>query len=108
LEDLRRLLAEYHATLQSYTEEDERKVLQLGTELDLMLNLDEPAQKALWDIADRLFDAEDIAQRREMDKELMAAGRVVLKAEWNKIKWELRGKPLDEAAKHATTVALKE
>jgi hypothetical protein len=56
-----------------------------------MLNLDEPEQRTLWEVADRLFKTYDIEKRVAMDPELMRAGRVVLKKEWRKIKKELRG-----------------
>jgi hypothetical protein len=77
--------------LVSYKAEDYRKASELGTQLDLMLNLDEPEHRALWEVADRLFKTTDIEKRVAMDPELMSAGRVVLKKEWRKIKAETRG-----------------
>ncbi len=56
-----------------------------------MLNLDEPEQKALWNVADRMFRTKDKDERVRMDSELMAAGRVVLKKEWQRIKLEQQG-----------------
>lgn len=56
-----------------------------------MLNLEEDDQRALWEVADKLFKIRDKDQRASMDAELMAAGRIVLKNEWKKIKKESRG-----------------
>jgi hypothetical protein len=89
--DLRKILSEYHSVLVSYEPPDYRKVSELGTQLDLMLNLDEAEQRALWEVADRLFKTSDKGERVKMDAELMSAGRVVLKNEWKKIKKELHG-----------------
>jgi hypothetical protein len=89
--DLRKILSEYHSVLVSYNPDDYRKVSELGTQLDLMLNPEEAEQRALWEVADRLFKTKDKAQRIAMDEELMAAGRVVLKKEWKTIKAEQRG-----------------
>jgi hypothetical protein len=89
--DLRKILSEYHSVLVSYEKDDYRKVSELGTQLDLMLNLEEHEQRALWEIADRLFKTKDKDERVKMDPELMSAGRLVLKNEWKKIKAELRG-----------------
>ena len=89
--DLRKILSEYHSVLVSFGPDDYRKASELGTQLDLMLNLDEPEQRALWEVADRLFKTHDKEKRVAMDGELMAAGRVVLKKEWKTIKAEQRG-----------------
>jgi hypothetical protein len=77
--------------LSAYDQIGYRKVFELGTHLDLMLNLDEPEQKALWDLADRMFRTKDKVERVRMDSELMVAGRVVLKKEGLKIKLEQQG-----------------
>jgi hypothetical protein len=90
VQDLRKILSEYHSVLVSYEKTDYRKVSDLGTQLDLMLNLDEVEQLALWEIADKIFRMEK-ERRVGMDAELMSAGRVVLKNEWKKIKKELQG-----------------
>jgi hypothetical protein len=89
--DLRKILSEYHSVLVSYETADYRKVSELGTQLDLMLNLEEGGQRALWEVSDRLFKTKDKDERVKMDVELMTAGRVVLKNEWKKIKTELKG-----------------
>jgi hypothetical protein len=89
--DLRKILSEYHSLLVTYKVEDYRKASELGTQLDLMLNRDEPEQGALWEVADRLFHTYDLNERAAMDPELMSAGRAVLKKEWTRIKAELRG-----------------
>ena len=68
MHDLRKILSEYHSVLVSYEPADYRKVSELGTQLDLMLNLEEAEQRALWEVADRLFKTRDkdkrIAARR--------------------------------------------
>lgn len=89
--DLRKILAEYHSVLLSYEDKDYRTVSELGTQLDLMLNLEEDDPRALWEVADKLFHTRDKDQRASMDAELMAAGRIVLKNEWKKIINEIRG-----------------
>lgn len=94
--DLRSVLAEYHSVLLSYKQDDYRKVSDLGTRLDLMLNLDEPEQRELWNVAEEVFRTKDTDKRAALDTKLMAAGRRVLKKEWQTIKWELRGKSLTE------------
>jgi len=95
VEELREVLSEYHSILMSvekFTDEDlRRRLVNLGTQLDLMMNLNEADQKALWQIADDIYHIEDIEQRKALDPNLMAAGRLVLKNEWEKIKCELRG-----------------
>jgi hypothetical protein len=94
VQDLRKVLSEYHSVLVSYQPTDYRKVSELGTQLDLMLNLDEKEQRALWDVAEEVFRANK-DDRIALDPKLMAAGRLVLKKEWQQIKWELRGKTGD-------------
>jgi hypothetical protein len=97
IEQLRSALSEYHAILVSkerITGEDRIKVCDLGTQLDLLLNQDNPAQKALWDVADEVFRTVDLDGRRLLDERLVKAGRQVLKEEWDRIKNEQRG--LDE------------
>ncbi|MGN6284766.1 MAG: hypothetical protein ACTHM2_06430 [Afipia sp.] len=89
--DLRKILAEYHSVLLSYEAGDRRKVSDLGTQLDLMLNLEEAEQAALWNVAQQIFDEKDTSKRADLDPALMAAGRTVLKNEWKKIKEEQRG-----------------
>jgi hypothetical protein len=56
-----------------------------------MMNLNEEDQKRLWQVADDIYNEEDIERRRALDKPLMVAGRLVLKNEWEKVKLELRG-----------------
>jgi hypothetical protein len=91
VQDLRKILSEYHSVLVSYEPSDYRRASELGTQLDLMLNLDEVEQRALWEVSDRLFTTSDKNERVKMDPELMKAGRVVLKNEWRRIKQELQG-----------------
>ena len=92
VQDLRKILSEYHSVLVSYQSEDYRKVSELGTQLDLMLNRDEPEQRELWEVAEEVFRTKDKDKRVALDPKLMAAGQRVLKKEWQTIKWELRGK----------------
>ena len=89
--DLRKILSEYHAVLVSYEAADYRKVSELGTQLDLMLNLDETEQRELWEVAEEVFRTKDKDKRVALDPKLMAAGRRVLKKEWKTIKNEQRG-----------------
>lgn len=92
VQDLRRILSEYHSVLVSYEPADYRQVSELGTQLDLMLNLDEKEQRELWEVAEEIYRTEDKDKRVALDSKLMSAGRQVLKKEWKTIKWELRGK----------------
>jgi hypothetical protein len=56
-----------------------------------MMNLNEPAQRLLWELADEIYRTEGVEARKAMDSELMVAGRKVLKTEWDRIKAELVG-----------------
>ena len=73
-----------------FSPEDRRKVSDLGTQIDLLLNRDEPAQAELWQIAQNIHDAETIAERHALDGVLVAKARIVMKTEWERIKKELR------------------
>src|SRR5262249_27526235 len=94
VEDLRAVLSDYHSALMTrdkFEGEDLTRMSNLGTKLDLMMNLNESDQRALWEIADKIYFEEDFEKRREHDKAMMDAARLVLKNEWEKIKRELRG-----------------
>jgi len=68
VEDLREVLSEYHSILmtnEEFEDEDLRRLSNLGTKLDLMMNLNEPDQKALWDIADKIYKTEDLESVRK-------------------------------------------
>jgi hypothetical protein len=95
VEELREVLSEYHSILMTREQFEDvdlkQALINLGTKLDLMMNLNEPDQKALWDIADKIYKTEDLEARKALDPDLMIAGRLVLKNEWEKIKRELRG-----------------
>ncbi len=67
------------------------KLSDLGTQLDLLLNVDDPAQKALWDVLDKIYTTTGIDERQKLDVDLIRAGRAVMKEEWEKIKGEMRG-----------------
>jgi len=58
-----------------------------------MLNRDDKVQAVLWDVTDKIYKSEAIEERQAMDEELVSAGRAVLKAEWEKVKAEMRGEP---------------
>jgi hypothetical protein len=68
IETLRKILSEYHSILLSaddpISDADQRRVSDLGTQLDLMLNVNEENQKKLWEIADKIFRLEKLADRR--------------------------------------------
>jgi hypothetical protein len=112
MDTLRNTLAEYHSILMNLEDKEtielipdieERKarnkankealamIVLLGTQLDLLLNKDDALQKELWDITDEIYNLEKSAARQERDQPLMAAGRAVLKGEWEKVKREMRG-----------------
>jgi hypothetical protein len=99
VEELRKVLSEYHSILmshESFTDLNlKRQLVDLGTQLDLMMNMNEPDQKALWDLADQIYNTENLEERKKLDPALMEAGRLVLKNEWEKIKRELRGEDAD-------------
>lgn len=105
METLRNTLAEYHATLMTledgdYGADDEKekghdssardKLVLLGTQLDLLLNQDNLAQKELWDITDRIYNLDSLEERQKEDKPLIEAARRVLKQEWERVKKEMR------------------
>jgi hypothetical protein len=53
ISELRKTIAEYHSILMTrseMTEDSYLKLSDLGTQLDLLLNADDPAQKVLWDV----------------------------------------------------------
>jgi hypothetical protein len=105
METLRNTLAEYHATLMTLEDgnndaDDEMlkerhrmardKLVLLGTQLDLLLNQDNIAQKELWDITDRIYNMDTSEERQNEDKPLVEAARKVLKQEWERVKKEMR------------------
>jgi hypothetical protein len=104
MEKLRTTLSEYHSILMSIENLDQeatrQKLSQLGTELDLLLNQDDLLQKALWDITDKIYKCEILAARESMDEEMIRAGRAVLKAEWEKVKAEMRGDEFQTGEQH--------
>ena len=94
IESLRKVLSEYHSILMtdfSTSDSDHRRLSDVGTQLDLMLNLNEDSQNKLWEVADEIFNLEKLEDREAKDAQLVAAGRAVMKAEWDKIKHEMRG-----------------
>jgi hypothetical protein len=97
MDKLRDTLSQFHAILMTVEEVDgaaeARELSRLGTELDLLLNRNDKAQKALWDVADKIYKNPSRQERQDMDEALVAAGRAVFKSEWEKIKAEMRGEP---------------
>jgi hypothetical protein len=112
MDTLRNTLADYHSILMNLedkaalvliSDEGERKdrtkanngalekLVLLGTQLDLLLNKDDALQRKLWDITDEIYQLDSSAARQKLDEPLMAAGRAVLKGEWEKVKREMRG-----------------
>jgi hypothetical protein len=92
--ELRKTISEYHSILMTrseWTDELYLKLSDLGTQLDLLLNVDNPAQKALWDVLDQIYNTTGIENRQKFDLDLVRAGRTVMKEEWEKIKREMRG-----------------
>ena len=92
--ELRKTISEYHSILMTrreMTDDAHLKLSDLGTQLDLLLNVDDPAQKALWDVLDKIYKTNGIDNRQSLDVDLIRAGRAVMKGEWEKIKHEMRG-----------------
>lgn len=92
--ELRKTISEYHSILMTrseLTDETYLKLSDLGTQLDLLLNVDDPAQKALWEVSDKIYKTTGIDARQKLDDDLIRAGRAVMKEEWEKIKREMRG-----------------
>lgn len=97
MDKLRDVLSEYHSILVS-TDDDgipdaAQKLSQLGTQIDLLLNKDDKIQRELWDVADEIYNSKTRDERQSLDEPLIKAGRAVFKAEWEKIKAEMRGEP---------------
>jgi hypothetical protein len=94
ISELRKIISEYHSILMTrtdMTDDSYLKLSDLGTQLDLLLNTDDPAQKALWDVLDRIYNTTGLENRQKLDVDLVEAGRAVMKEEWEKIKREMRG-----------------
>lgn len=104
MDTLRNTLAEYHASLMNLEDDDgtsdenlrerrrttNEKLALLGTQLDLLLNQSDKAQKALWDITDKIYHLEKSEDRQREDRALIEAARIVFKEEWEKIKREMQ------------------
>jgi hypothetical protein len=58
----------------------------------------------LWDVTDKIYNGETIEERQNMDEDLVRAGRAVLKAEWEKVKVEMRGEPF-KTGDHGESIA---
>ena len=97
MDKLRDTVSEFHSILMIREnverEKEAEKLSRLGTQIDLLLNREDKVQRDLWDITDKIYKCEAIEERQSMDEELVKAGRAVLKAEWEKVKAEMRGEP---------------
>jgi hypothetical protein len=97
IDKLRDTVSEFHSILMIRDDVDQTKLAEklslLGTQLDLLLNRDDKAQKELWDVTDKIYNSQSRDERQSFDAELVKAGRAVLKSEWEKIKAEMRGEP---------------
>jgi hypothetical protein len=68
---------------------DDRKVSELGTQIELMLNPYEDASQELEEVMDKIYNAETLDERIALDAQFVAAARRVLKDEWRRVKTEL-------------------
>jgi hypothetical protein len=102
IENLRNKLCEYHSLLMNLESDDispnpetkiaeDRKLSELGTHLDLLLNQQDALHKTLWDISDQIYKTPDQAERAGLDERLIRAGWAVLEAEWQKVTIEMQG-----------------
>jgi len=97
MQKLRDTVSEFHSILMIREDVDQQnaaeKLSLLGTQLDLLLNQNDKVQKGLWDVTDKIYNAKTREERQSYDPALVEAGRAVLKAEWEKVKAEMRGEP---------------
>ncbi len=95
IQTLRMTLSEFHSILMTadvpYSADEHRKLSDLGTQIDLLLNRDDPHQRDLWEITDKIYKTVSIDERIELDAPFVSAGRTVMKNEWEKIKTEALG-----------------
>jgi hypothetical protein len=99
--ELRKTISEYHSILMTHskmTTDSHLKLSNLGTQLDLLLNVDDPAQRDLWDILDQIYKTTGMENRQKFDDDLIRAGRAVMKEEWEKIKREMRARRCSEGS----------
>ncbi|GLR89601.1 hypothetical protein [Bradyrhizobium iriomotense] len=94
IDTLRKTLSEYHSILMTteppLSSEDDRKVSNLGTQIELMLNPDDEASQKLEKVMDVIYHAETNEERVAQDPAFVAAARRVLKDEWKRVKSELK------------------
>ena len=94
---VRDTVSEFHSILMSREDVDQAKSAEelshLGTQIDLLLNREDKQQRDLWEITDKIYNSQSREERQSMDDKLIAASRAVLKAEWEKVKAEMRGEP---------------
>lgn len=97
MDKLRDTVSQFHSILMSREDVDQAKSAEelslLGTQIDLLLNREDKFQRDLWEITDKIYNSQSREERQSMDERLIAAGRSVLKAEWEKVKAEMRGEP---------------
>jgi hypothetical protein len=105
MDKLRDTLSEFHSILMIKENVDQEKeavkLSLLGTQIDLLLNQNDKVQKVLWDVTDKIYKSPSRKKRQSMDTALVTAGRAVLKAEWEKVKDEMRGEPF-KTGEHKT------
>jgi hypothetical protein len=93
IDTLRKTLSEYHSILMTakppLPAKDDRKVSELGTQIELMLNPLEDASQELEEIMDKIYNAKSLDERIALDPQFVAAARRVLKDEWKRVKTEL-------------------
>ena len=97
MDKVRDTVSELHSILIGRGDVDQAKSAEelshLGTQIDLLLNRENKLQMDLWEITDKIYNSQSREERQSVDDKLIAAGRAVLKAEWEKIKAEMRGEP---------------
>src|SRR5262245_52732481 len=102
MDKLRDTVSQFHSILMIKEDVEQEKVAEqlslLGTQIDLLLNREDKFQRDLWEITDKIYNSRSREERQSMDPKLIAAGRAVLKAEWEKVKAEIRGEPFKTGA----------
>lgn len=88
-------LSRYHALIvkssqQTISPEESMEVMTLRTKLELLLNPNETATIALLEVMDAIPSLSDSVQRQVKNDELLEVARSLLKAEWVRIKGELK------------------
>jgi hypothetical protein len=94
IDSLRKALSEYHSILMSakypLSTVDDRAISNLGTQIELMLNPSEEASQKLENVMDDIYNCTSLDERIKIDPKFIAAARRVLKAEWDRVKADLK------------------